>query len=127
MISIRIRLASLIKDMNLSKSQVIKLTDFVKQENEQLAECEKFFKQYKEAVGDYEDEVDELEEQLAEAQGRIAELEGIQADSIKELDEKWNCNCLTDESLGRTECECIGNPANALRRNALQRKEIPPS
>ena len=36
-------------------------------------------------------------------------------DVALELDEMWNCNCLTDESLGRTECECVGAPARRIR------------
>ena len=28
------------------------------------------------------------------------------------LDEGWNCNCVEDESLGRSVCECADNPAN---------------
>lgn len=37
------------------------------------------------------------------------------AQIVVKLDEMWNCNCLTDESLERTECECSGNPANEFR------------
>ena len=37
-------------------------------------------------------------------------------EDIDALDERWNCNCLTDESLERTECECAKNPAHTLRK-----------
>lgn len=32
------------------------------------------------------------------------------------LDEKWNCNCVTDESLNRTKCECVESPAYVIRK-----------
>lgn len=37
--------------------------------------------------------------------------ETLQA-AVALLDDLWNCNCVTDESLGRSKCECEDAPAN---------------
>lgn len=34
------------------------------------------------------------------------------SEAVALLDNVWNCNCLTDESLGRSKCECEDAPAN---------------
>ena len=59
---------------------------------------------------DWERTIQELAREF-KAYGK-QERNAARREDIVLLDEGWNCNCVEDESLGRSVCECADNPAN---------------
>jgi hypothetical protein len=68
----------------------------------------------------------ENQKRIVQANLRAACNAGLER-AAEMADERWNCNCLTDESLGRDVCECSGNVANAIRDELAAPVDVSPT